>query len=256
MSSSISGFLAPSSISGSYVLNKRNQDGSFKYDSLLNKIGIEKQGAIQQLNKQYESVINNAYNSYLSANRGVLGSNMGQGYKEAYLENQRKALANQITEANLSSESAKQQINQQVAEARNEVYESYLQETGNFDRMYSELAKYRDYLGTLSNESGYYLDDYSKEASIDLLYNKLFEQDPKAYTDADGISGKSFFEWLIGNRTDSADDNLWYDWLLNQGGFNEYKEQAKKKWETKSKEQLQQVINDAMNIANMLGGKK
>ena len=41
MSSSINGFLAPSSISGSYVLNKRNQDGSFKYDSLLNKIELD-----------------------------------------------------------------------------------------------------------------------------------------------------------------------------------------------------------------------
>ena len=67
------------------------------------EIGLNKQAAIQTLNKQYSTTINNAYTNYLAANRGVQGSNMGQGYKEAYIQKSQENLVANVAESNLNA---------------------------------------------------------------------------------------------------------------------------------------------------------
>lgn len=147
------GFFVPNSVSGSYVANKRNSDNSLMYDSQYNQIGLNKQSAIQQLNKNYDTTINNAYSSYLSSRNNIMTSNMGQGYKDAYLALQKASLNQNIIDTNTSLESARYEINQSAEEMQNQVYENYETEVSYFDRLANSLNDYLSYVKGLSKEA-------------------------------------------------------------------------------------------------------
>ena len=70
--------------SAPYVLSKQNEEGSYAYKADIANVGIQKQAALQDLEKSYESTINKAYSSYLANQKTIAGTTMGQGYKELY----------------------------------------------------------------------------------------------------------------------------------------------------------------------------
>ena len=76
---------------GAYVAGKRTEEGTPVYEAASGVLGMQKQAAIQNLEKNYATTIENAYASYLANQRGIETSAMGQGYKQAYLEAQDKA---------------------------------------------------------------------------------------------------------------------------------------------------------------------
>lgn len=144
------GFFVPNSVSNSYVANKRDANGSLIYEGQYNDIGLEKQSAIQKLNKNYDTTINNAYSSYLSSRNAIISSNMGQGYKEAYINLQKSLLNQNVIDANTSLESARNEINQNSAELQNQVYDAYKTEVGYFDRLANSLNSYLSYVKNLT----------------------------------------------------------------------------------------------------------
>lgn len=224
------GFYVPNSISSSYVANKRNDQGSFQYDAAANTVGLEKQSALQSLGKNYATTIENAYSSYLSANRGVMGSNMGQGYKEAYLEAQQEGLNAEVANANVNLANARAELNQQESEAREQIDKSFQQEVSNFDRVAKSMQDYLSYVKSLTSSDGAstYLavEDYDK--SVDELYDTLFNAQPQGYLDAEGNMGQSYVQWVNGQLKDNANDTSWSQWLFGQGGYQEFLQAARR----------------------------
>lgn len=224
------GFYVPNSISSSYVANKRNEQGSFQYDAAANAVGLEKQAALQTLGKNYATTIENAYSSYLSANRGVMGSNMGQGYKEAYLEAQQQELNAEIANANVNLANARAELNQQESEARAQIDKAFQQEVSNFDRVAKSMQDYLSYVKSLTSADGTstYLPIEDYEKSVDDLYEVLFNAQPQGYLDAEGNMGQSFVQWVNSQLKDTSADTAWSQWLFGQGGYQEFLEAARR----------------------------
>lgn len=228
----MNGFYVPGSVSGSYVANKRDEEGTLLYEGAANEIGIQKQAAIQQLEKNYAATVENAYASYLAANRGVQGSQMGQGYKELYKQIQQQQLQQNI--ASTTSEFNKQVMNVEAQEesAKQQIQERFQQEVSYFDRLQQSLGNYFEYVKTLTDADGNgYFDPYELNQSVDSMYDILGTAQPigqydaegnyTGYSDQDGKAGMTYSEWIANQMGTSDEDQAWYQWMIS-GGFNEF----------------------------------
>lgn len=234
------GFYVPDSVSSSYVANKRTNEGSLMYEGLANQVGLQKQAAVQQLEKNYATTVENAYTSYLAANRGVMGSQMGQGYKELYKQLQNAQLQQNIAQATLDLSEQRQTLETQEASALSEIEQQYNQEVTYFDRVQQSFADYLSYAkdlykidaktGGATDET--YLDVSELSQSVDSMYNILHSIKPENYVDADGNIGMTYEEWVKSQLTNSEEDTAYRQWLFSTG-LNEFLAAPKsvKQWE-------------------------
>lgn len=240
----MNGFYVPDSVSSSYVANKRNEEGSLLYEQASSQVGIQKQAAIQQLEKNYASTIENAYASYLAANRGVQGSNMGQGYKELYNQLQKQQLAENIASAGSQFVQQAQSIEGQEAAAQQQIQQQFQQEVAYFDRVQKSFADYLTYVKSLTNAEGEgYLDPYENKQTIDSMYNVLYEAEPLGsfdeagnqlgYFDESGKAGLRYEDWVRSQLKDTTEDTAFRQWMFS-GGLNEFLAAPKstKQWQT------------------------
>lgn len=228
----MSGFYVPGTVSQSYVSNKRDEAGVPIYEGQLNQIGLQKQAAMQQLNKDYSQTIDNAYSAYLNANRGVNASNMGQGYKEAYKELQQQQLMSNVANASINLEEQRAKLNAQEVNAAQQIQQAYQTEVGYFDKLQQSLGDYYDYAKKLSyydekeKKNLTYFDEEELNQDINSMYDILFDLQPQAYKDDQGIAGKSFMQWVGSQLKDDDYNRAWYQWLLSTG-YNEFKQAPK-----------------------------
>ena len=192
------GFYVPNKIANSYVENKRNRTGEFVYESDLQDIGVETQAAIQSLNKSYSSVINDAYINYLNSKQKIMNSNLGQGYKEAYVQQQEQALQHDMEQATLSAAETKQALLKQQYEQNLGVKQAFETDVNYTDRVDVELGKYLEYLKTVTTKAGqsYYdamvsghgLKDIDAAVGIKAqdVYDALYNAAPKDYYNEKG----------------------------------------------------------------------
>ena len=266
----MNGFYVPGSVSGSYVANKRDEEGTLLYEGAANEIGIQKQAAIQQLEKNYAATVENAYASYLAANRGVQGSQMGQGYKELYKQIQQQQLQQNI--ASTTSEFNKQVMNVEAQEesAKQQIQERFQQEVSYFDRLQQSLSNYFEYVKTLTDADGNgYFDPYELNQSVDSMYDILGTAQPVGqydaegnyigYSDQDGKAGMTYSEWIANQMGTSDEDQAWYQWMIS-GGFNEFMNAPKstRQWqpgELKAIREEEIALKEDLENYNKLGGE-
>lgn len=231
---SITGYYVPNRISNEYVATKRNEEGAYLYDTALQDVGMETQAAIQSLNKSYSETINNAYSQYLNSKYNINSSNMIQGAKEAYLQNQQQALQANVAQASLTAAETKQQILQQAYEQQNAIGSAFQTEVNNMEQVATMLSGYMEYLKGVTNKSGSYYDaiisdkgltDYAKDNDIyaEDIYDELYNAQPKGYTTEDSEAALGWTDWLNTQiKTDKQQD--WYDWYMGQGGYEQFKD--------------------------------
>lgn len=226
------GFFIPNSVSGNYVSNKRNANGNFQYDQSVNEIGLNQQAAFQTLSKQYNSTINSAYSNYLAANRGIRGSSMGQGYKEAYIQQNQENLQSQVAETNMNVANARTQLNSEASSMVAGVQKQFETEVGNMDRVANSMNTYLGYLKTLTNKkdpSQTYLNSSQMNESLDNMYGTVFQAEPDAYLDNEGNIGMRYIDWVRTKLKDTEADKAWSDWLFNYGGYGQFKDAVNQK---------------------------
>ncbi len=223
----MSGYYTPISSHDSYVLNKRDDDTEYTYDSASNAINLDKQAALQSLNNSYSTTISSAYSQYLIANQSVMGSSMGQGYKEAYLQAQQAALTSDISNLNVDVATARSEVESSASDSQTALSDAYDTEVSNLDRVTSSFASYKEYLSTLSviNDDGTvssYLTDDQLNMDVEDLYDVLVGAQPQGYTDSSAASGKTYLEWVYSSLSDTTADQEWSDWLFKQGGYSDF----------------------------------
>ncbi len=227
----MSGYYVPSSFSANYVANKKNADGTYTYDSAINRVGIDTQRNLQQLNKQYNVTINNAYAQQLMANRGLRASALGTGYKQAYVQQLQASLNQEVEQVSLSVAETKQNIFNNLTQNLNQVAAAQQQEIDNMRRMASSLEQYNTYLqGLTTLEGNTYTTDFGfREGSFEENYDKLFDQEINnsgilsKYVDENNNVGLSFEDWLRQRSGTSSQDTSWLDWVYN-GGYTQYRD--------------------------------
>ena len=226
------GFFVPNSISGDYVPSKQTADGTNFWDRANDEVGLGKYAAIQSVNKQYSATIDSAYSSYLMASRGVKGSNMGEGYKEAYGKILQDQLANQVAETGLNAASARQELNQNAATMQDMITKAYDTEVANMDRVFRSANDYLSYLKLLTgatDPSKKYLTPDQDALSIDDMYGTVFDAQPRDnYIDSKGNNAMSYIEWVNANLKDNDVDTQWSRWLFGMGGWNQAQDAVKK----------------------------
>lgn len=212
--------------SAPYVLSKRNEEGSYSYDADTIGVGMQKQAALQDLEKSYESTINKAYSSYLANQKTIAGTTMGQGYKEMYERAEQEALLAQQQEIATNISNAKAQLLTQEAQAQAAIQEQYATETANLDRVARSMSDYLGYVGSL--EGGYnYLSQLSGIEVTDKtlaedLYETLFTAQPTKYKDPEGKAGVSFSQWLHNQMKNTDEDIAFENWVFSTG-LDEFK---------------------------------
>ena len=219
------GFYMPGSRSGSYVASKRTPEGSFQYDTAASELGKQKQLALQNLGETYASTIENAYASYLANQRGIQASAMGQGYKEAYTEEQQKQLAQNIAQANLTAASGRSELETQEQESRSLLEEQYKTGVANLDRVANSFDNYLTYIKSLTGTTDSnlkYLSDEDSTKSVDELYEKLYGAQPQSLIDEEGMAGLPYVEWMQKQLGKSEADATWSQWLLHEGGLQDF----------------------------------
>lgn len=220
------GFSVPGSRSGSYVANRRDEEGSFGYDKAAIELGIQKQTALQNLSETYAQTIDNAYASYLANQRNIMASAMGQGYKQAYLQGQEQALSEASKQAAQTAASARAQFAQEESEARNYIQQQYEAEVSNIDRALNSMDNYFEYLKGLSSENSAWqalfdLDASTTDIELDTdMYERLLQVQPRTFKDAEGEAGKSYMEWMTSQLKDTSVDRAYSQWLYG-GGWEE-----------------------------------
>lgn len=226
----INGFYVPNSVSSSYVANKRTETGALGYESTANEVGLQKQAALQELSKQYSSAVENAYNAYLAQNRSVMNSNMGQGYKEAYMQQQQEDMMAQMANMNATAANARLELGQQEANAQEQINKQFQEEVSYFDRTAKSAGDYLEYLKTLTGQDGTstYLEPENFEKSVDDMYDIIFGAQPQGYLDAEGNKGMNYLQWVNKNLSTSSADNAWAQWLFGRGGYQEFVQSTKK----------------------------
>jgi len=225
-----SGFFVPKSISESFVSTKKTATGANVWDQATNEVGLGKQAALQTINKQYNTTIADAYSQFLLANRGIAGSEMGEGYKEAYRKAMEDNLATQTAEANLTAANLRGEVGTEANEQLAAVQSAYELEVANLDRVYSTANDYLGYLKTLGKATDLnakYLTPDQEALTIDDMYETVWQAQPKDYLDAEGNIGLSYVEWVNANLKNTDADSSWSKWFL-QGGFNQAKAGAAK----------------------------
>ena len=216
------GFYVPGSKSSSYVASKRNEEGSYLYDAAASEIGLQKQAALQDLEKNYATTVENAYASYLANQRAINTAAMGQGYKEAYEQAQQQQLATNIAEANLTAANARSQISQNAQEARSTLEQQFAAEAVNLDRVASSMNNYLTYIKSLSGKDNtMYLSEEDSKKSIDELYETLYGAQPQSLTDPEGNAGMPYLQWME-QQLKTEEDRDWYNWLAYQGGWQDF----------------------------------
>lgn len=222
----MAGYYVPSSFSANYVSNKKSDSGDYIYDSATNRAGVDAQRNLQQLNKQYNVTINNAYAQHLLANQGLKASTLGTGYKEAYVQRLQESVNSEIDQATVSVQNAKQSIFATLNQNLQGISAIQQQEVNNMRRMASSLEKYNNYLNTLSAKDGNtrYVEDQKfklgDEWTFEDNYDKLFGTQQfvlSNYLDENGSDGLAYTEWLRNNSGTSEDDTAWLDWLYTNG---------------------------------------
>lgn len=223
------GFYVPNSISSSYVANKRNEEGSLGYQSMANEVGLQRQAALQDLGQQYATTIENAYAAYLAGNRGIMGSQMGQGYKEAYIKMNQENMMAQVANANATAAEARAELATQEADVQEQIQKQFEEEVSYFDRTAKSADEYLQYLKTLTGQDGTttYLDPENYEKSIDEMYDVVFGAQPQGYLDAEGNKGLSYLQWVNQNLGETSADNAWAQWLFGRGGYQEFVKSTK-----------------------------
>lgn len=230
-----SGFFVPKTISSDYVSSKRTAGGSNVWDQTTQEANLQKQQALQIVGKQHSTTINQAYSSYLMASHGVQGSEMGEGYKNAYLEVMRNQLVGQIEETNMNAANLRAEIGQQTNQMKMGIQEMYEAEIANMDRGFGLANQYLSYLAKLTTEDmkGTYLSEeqitkFNKgELNIDDMYSDVFNAQPRNYIDDKGELSLSYAEWVNKQLKGTEADNSWYKWF-QQSGLGQMKEAAKK----------------------------
>ena len=223
MASFATGYYVPSSMSQSYVLNKRDDSGTLKYQGAIQELGIQEQAALQNLESSYASTIENAYASYLANKKTINTSAMGQGYKELYQQAQEQQLLNDIATANMNLSSARNEIRNSIAEAQSNVQSQAQLETSYLNRTQGALTQYLQYINSLTGENGeLVLSEEERAKSIDDLYDTLLSLSPKAYTDENNSQGLGFVDWVRTQLSGSTEDTAWGDWLFG-GGLADFK---------------------------------
>lgn len=225
------GFFIPSSVSEHYVARQRTQGGGYRWDEAVDNVSLGQQAAIQNLNKEYSNTINNAYTNYLAANRGIRGSGMGQGYKDAYVQQAQIDQQTQIAQANLNSANVRNQINANANTQRLNIYEQYKAEAANMDRVSSTANMYLNYLKTLEKDGTNFLTPEQEGYNLDMMYDTIFDDELSAkiknFTDDKGDSAKGYVEWMEGNLKDTEADRAWAQWF-RAGGYQQFKDAKKR----------------------------
>ena len=228
----MAGYYVPSAFSANYVANKKNEDGTYTYDSAVNRAGIDTQRNLQQLNKQYNVTINNAYSQHLLANRGLQASALGTGYKEAFAQKLQASTNEQISQASLSAQDTKNSIFEALGKSLAQIGAAQQQDVNNMRRMASGLEQYQNYLATLTKADGgtNYVDDQQfkvgDQYSFEDNYDKLLGTQKGVtshYIDRYNNAGLSWEDWFRQNSGTSDEDTAWLDWLYSSG-VNQYKD--------------------------------
>lgn len=225
------GFFVPNSVSDGFVANQQTNKGNFKWDESAAEIGLNQQAVLQNLTKEYNTTINTAYSNYLSANRSIKGTMMGQGYKEAYMQRTEQDLQANLAETNMGMASARNQLGAESAKSMDKLGEQYRTEVGNMDRVSSSMNDYLGYLKTLTNSKNInqtYLSEKQMGQSIDDMYDAVYQAQPQDYLDSQGDKGISYIDWVRTNLKDNAADKAWSEWLFASGGYNQFREATKK----------------------------
>lgn len=227
---------------GAYVAGKRTEEGTPVYEAASGVLNAQKQAAIQNLQKNYATTIENAYASYLANQRGIETSAMGQGYKQAYLEAQDKALQQNIAQAGLSFAENKATINQNIAEAQSSLQKQYETEVGYIDRVRDTMNNYLTYVKSLrgkakptdeatSDEIRALTAEEEKMTAAD-LYERLYNLSPKDLYDPSMGQGLSYYEWIGSQLKDTESDAAWRDWLFYSGGYQDFVNAVKQRGKT------------------------
>lgn len=242
----ISGYYLPNKIANTYIASRRDESGALAYESAMQDVGIETQAAIQSLNKSYSSVINDAYTNYLNSKRNITSSNLGQGYKEAYLEQEEQTLQKNIAQADINAAETKQDILKQQLQSEAAIGEAFQTEVLNMEKVGQQLSNYMNYLKNVSTDiitdegsssQSYYdaiikgkdLSDFAAKNTVlaEDLYDELYNAAPKGYTDEEGQAALNWEDWLSGQIKTQADQD-WYDWYVGRGGYEMFQEAYKK----------------------------
>lgn len=223
------GFFVPKSTSGEYVASQKTGSGAYRWDQAASEVGLGQQAALATLNKQYSTTINNAYTNYLTASRGIRGSTMGEGYKEAYKQHLNESLAAETAEINLSAGQARMELAQQGMGQLQSLDAMFQAELGNMNRVSSMAEQYLKYLGSLNTLEGKsYLTEEQLEMSLDNMYDAIFSAQPRGYYDERGEGAMPYLEWLRANLKDTEADRAWSDWAFNQGGLSQFQRATKR----------------------------
>lgn len=279
------GFYVPDTLSDSFVSSKRTQEGNYAYEEQKNKVGLMEQKALQDLGESYSTSINNAYASYLANQRAVLGSSMGQGFKEQYLQQKQQDLMTDIANANLSLAKARSEIEGEAESARTQIESQRLGEIEYLDRAIGSMENYMNYLDTatavLKDEAGNdvtktYLESATgltpeeyRNFNVDEYYDLLLEAQPRDYSVGGDKNNPamSYYEWMRTQMKDTQADRDFEKWFYGSGGYEELKdalatvpkaegpgtlsELYKEKEEYKQKvDKLNQDWNDFNNMLN------
>ena len=230
------GFFVPGSITGSYVSNKRNENDSPAYESQANQLGLQKQAALQALGKNYATTIENAYASYLAGKQGVLGSAMGEGFKDAYIQNQQQALIENVAQANQNIANVRAQLEQEETEAVTALQEQYKTDVTNLDKVAKSFENYRTYLQSLKNQKGEsWFTDEQNNMAIEDMYQMLYEAQPQGldankvanWVDTANTEAMPYTQWLSTQLKDTTADANWYNWAMYQGGIQDFLKSAR-----------------------------
>ncbi len=226
----MAGYYIPSNYAKNYVNNKKTNEGTYEYDTALNRAGINAQTSLQQLTKQFNVTLNNAYAQFLSSNKGLKNTAIATGYKNAYKQNIQNSLIAELENTQASVDQTKTSIFESLANNVDYIQELQNTEVNNMRRMASSLETYHNYLGTLTLGDGSYVnnmnfkvgDEWTFEDNYDAMFNTqkgIISQ----YFDENGNSGLSWEDWLRQNSGDSDDDTAWLDWVYN-GGSDQFKD--------------------------------
>jgi hypothetical protein len=228
----ITNYYVPNKIANSYVANKRTEGGEYVYDAQISDAGMETQAAIQSLNKSYSNVVNDAYINYLNSKQNILTSNLGQGYKEKFIQQEEANLRANIQQADLSAASTKQQLLETYAEQESAIGKAFQTEVLNMEKVDTLMSSYADYLKTVKNGGISYFDAIIKgkglenvNASIGVkaedIYDALYNAAPIGYMTDQGEAALNWRDWLSSQiRTEK--DQAWYDWYKGQGGEEQF----------------------------------
>jgi len=236
------GFYVPDTLSDSFVTSKRTQEGNYAYEEQKNKVGVMEQKALQDLGESYSETINNAYSSYLANQRAILGSSMGEGFKQEYLQRQQENLMEDIANSNLSLAKARSEIEGEAESARSQIESQRLGEIEYLDRAIGSMENYMNYLDSatavikdevgndvtrtyLESATGLTQKEYN-QFNVDEFYDLLLDAQPRDYSVGGDETNKamSYYEWMRTQMKDTQADRDFEKWFYGAGGYEELKD--------------------------------